>query len=53
MGHLHSFEAPPHKIKIKSNFTMEKPSIYHLNPVIKVNIISNGTNTYHLLPDRT
>lgn len=32
---------------------MEKPGRYHLNQVIKVNIISNGTNRNYSPPDRT
>lgn len=37
----------------KGNFTIEKPGRYHLNQVIKVNIISNGTNRNYSPPNRT
>lgn len=38
--------------KRKFNFTVEKPNRYHLNQVSKVNATSNGTNQYHVPPDR-
>ena len=45
MAYSHSFKVTPHKISInykeeKTNFIVEKPGRYHVNHVIKVNIIS-------------
>lgn len=36
----------------KNNFTMENLSIHHFNQLIKVNIISNGTNQSQVPPNR-
>lgn len=33
----------------RNNFTVEKPGRHHPNQVIKLNIISIGTNQYHIL----
>lgn len=37
----------------RSNFTVEKSGRHPLNQVIKVNIISMGTNQHHVPLDRT
>ena len=49
IGYLHSFKVLFQEIVSnykdeKNYFTMEKPSSYHLNQAIKMNIICNPTN---------
>lgn len=48
MGFLLSLKVSPHRIYVgykgkNGNFTVEKPGQYHINLVIKVNIINNET----------
>lgn len=55
--YLHGLKIPLHKIPVNyegkiSNLTMENSLRHYLNKVIKMNIISNGTNEKHVLPDK-
>lgn len=57
MEDLHSFKVTSHQMLINykekmNNFIVEQPGRYHLNQVIKVNIISNRTNYDQVLPHR-